>query len=681
MSRPRVGAWMRIAALLVLLTFIPSVTNVQIALAAKSNYKDNAITAGIGTLMFTAASYTGLQGQGFSYWKALTQPFVQGGVYYGLRKAGANDDLAAIGSAGLTAFGYTAFSKQSLPLAIKDAKGNITGFDILPDTRPISLLGGGRADSSLNYLGLKVIGSQVLQATAVTGIQQLGKAYIAQHKDGDTSGNRDEFSDFVEPKIWAWTDMAAVGVGAAIGGAYNYSVGLPVQAKVNKETGKLEYVAFKDKTNILTAVGQGIKTPGAGFYVQQATIGLMYNVLDREILKDDFMGPTLVYGSAAISGMLADAKWGGDKLTLKSAATKLGGIVLAGAVSAELARANKDSKINPFYFNSMAWTASALLDGVARYTTDKINEARGQKPLNRGFFMTAKDAYVERAHNLMEDIVTVGSGYELAKAGPVAYGTPVYYAQAGHIATDINDQGMGYALNNYASSKLHYHTTMNLVNLVTYIHLPPPKVKPVDTAPVPPPAPAPEVKKPDPVPEAAPVPKTPPAVDAQMGVNKRNQTPGIKVVGAGSPAEALVERGLAANNAEAQRKINKGEYKFVTIERVVDPVTGEVSYKMRELTPNNARKITVNAGYFLVPDGVSPQDYMQTKKAELEQFSGQELDNYYHFIPEGFGPNQNVNNPDNNFRYDSPANVVTVTPKVEVPAAQPPVTAPTATTP
>ncbi|MDD5044356.1 MAG: cysteine peptidase family C39 domain-containing protein, partial [Candidatus Omnitrophica bacterium] len=446
--------------------------------ASKSEYKNQATVAAIGTAAFAAMTVAGMSQmpQGFSYWRGISEPFVQGMAYRGLRQSGVNDTAASIGSAVITSFGYSALSSTVIP--------------VKNDAGTYNLQWGRPAFSGAD--GWKIVGKDVLNATIISGVQQIGKRYINYDKNWGGEG---------------LVDLAAMATAYGVGGLYSKAMNMPLSMEaspdkkdgniVTSEPAKGIYKAYDaegygehrswsekisekivgssgpraDYTIVIkdlkpgsgwaSAFWQGMKTPGLNFYVSQLGTALVYQYMGNNRSQfgfkkeDDYQAVKQVYGMAVDGatsplGLLAEKAFkteAGKEISAKEIGAAFAGGVAKGLLSVGLQKLNNDLKWDPFYFNSISWTVGSLAEGIIRVPF--IDKERPGKPLD----LIGK-TYLYNADNTVENIFTVGRGYENTALG-LGKG-PGYYAQVNTFAADVAQLGIEKALNSYISSKLHY---------------------------------------------------------------------------------------------------------------------------------------------------------------------------------------------------------------------------------
>ncbi|MCM8779528.1 MAG: cysteine peptidase family C39 domain-containing protein, partial [Candidatus Omnitrophica bacterium] len=420
----------------------------------------------------------------YSFWQGVTEPIVQGMVYRGLKEAGVKDNtVAAIGAAALTSFAYSAFSKTLIPTKtmVQDAAGNVKYQWKFGYARPISA----------GTTGWKVIGSSVIKSTTITAIQQIAKQNL-----------KEEYK-----KHWGLeglVDLVAIGIGYGIGGIYDSAMKLPAAISVYPDNTKPEEGTFRASKDVagypvgrpdyvfevkdfsvnkingrasaLSAFWQGVKIPGVGFYVSEAATALTYEilgnnikVLGKDFTRNDFAKVKQVYGMA-ISGINSGFGMLAEKVFRTEASKQFGAgdIVAAftsgivkGAVSVGLEKWSANLGYDPFYFTPLIWTASAFIDS-------------GTKALfrnNGSAWDLFKSSYIFNAQNTVENILTMGRGYENMALG---VGRDAgYFSQASSFAEDFAIQGVVQGIKSYITSKMHYEAINMLGNAATQIFFAP----------------------------------------------------------------------------------------------------------------------------------------------------------------------------------------------------------------
>ncbi|MCM8779529.1 MAG: hypothetical protein NC914_00010 [Candidatus Omnitrophica bacterium] len=442
---------LRILSVLVLCVFLTASLPVRPVFAAK--VRDNNRWSSLGTAALMAVGLLCGMPSNLSFWQAASQPFVQAGVAYGLKQAGVKDPyVRQLGAALITTALYTGFSKlpENYPGLPQGAPNQ--------SFRPFGMML--KNDTALRSLGLKVMASSMMRAGLTVGIQTAFMQIPGYNKN---------------PAYQTLGNMVAVGFASGLGGMLDFKLGLPLQAEVAQD-GKVTFTPFKPNTNAASAFWQGLKTPGAGFYLSQAILGVSYQLAKGTMSNKEFKQAVLTYGPAfegfaALAGGALGKKLSGETYTTQDFFRDALGATLQAGASIGLQHLANQSKMNPLEFTVLAWGAQNLLSGIAQGI---VNVAAAHKnsnvsDLRAGLGLFAKsvaNTFYSGSQRLAEDLLTFNVGYARAAAGPVVYQTPAYFLRAGQLSADVLTRG-GWlsAIQNYIVSQLHYHTAAGLVQL------------------------------------------------------------------------------------------------------------------------------------------------------------------------------------------------------------------------
>lgn len=239
---------LRIAALFVLFTFAFTAICPQPVFARAGSKSNPWIMFGTSVVM-TGLSLWGIKSMpvGYGLFRGLTQPFVQGAMYSGLKATGMDKSTAywtaAIGSSLL----YSAGCKQIRP----------DGSTVRPISAVFNGLKSGASTTAkdLARVGGKLIGREVVVAGTTSGVQALGMRYL--EKDYKK-----------KPWLQPLVDLVAVGAGAGASGMYAKAMNL--ELKITAKNGKKAREAAA-ATQGFSEVGDSVevkKKDGSGINVE-----------------------------------------------------------------------------------------------------------------------------------------------------------------------------------------------------------------------------------------------------------------------------------------------------------------------------------------------------------------------------------------------------------------------------
>ena len=515
MRKSRIKTWIRITALCVLFTFIFTITGPKPAFASKTG-TDGAGWLMLGSQVFLAS--VALIGMRFMppstsgsslFFRAIAEPLVQGALYGGLKRAGANDSTAFVSSAVLTSVGFSAAFGASPTALAGDAiqAGTVAGLQEIGrshcDYQKKPWLEG-FVNGGAVFFGSGVRGVYNNQVGAPKSEKTLGEQINKDNKNGNFKNNSTaqdyktglKYAYFKYPGVKPSKDPTAVTTIEKV----EHRGGVLKSVKSLVKTGNLPqkhahimiveqtyFSANGAKVNPFSAFIKGAMVPGVGYYVSQAAISGIYylaakndkNFRNRRQAYDvmanglgtgvgDFVDKALQFHKENEGG-----KW--DKDDSKAVARAFAGGVVVGGASAGLEALRQNvvkngGVVDPFSFDMATW-------GVANLAQSTVNAAwptKDQKLLLKDDDITRwqifKNAYSYNAGLLFEDWVTFGRGYGNVMTGLGR--TPIYNVEVNTFASNMVKYGLDAAVYDYLGSKAHYQAIAIATNITQHAPMP-----------------------------------------------------------------------------------------------------------------------------------------------------------------------------------------------------------------